>query len=45
MAAEHEGWIAGLFSDLTIKDQKELMRLLAKTKLSAHNAITKGDRS
>lgn len=44
MAAEHEGWIAGLFGDLTIKDQKELMRLLAKTKLSARNAIMKGDR-
>lgn len=45
MAAEHESWIAGVFGDLTIKDQKELMRLLAKTKLSARNAIMKGDRS
>ncbi|WP_457092888.1 MarR family winged helix-turn-helix transcriptional regulator [Microvirga sp. P5_D2] len=45
MAAEHEGWIAGLFGELTLKDQKELMRLLAKTKLSARNAIMKGDRS
>ncbi len=45
MAAEHESWIADLFGELTIKDQKELMRLLAKTKLSARNAIMKGDRS
>jgi DNA-binding MarR family transcriptional regulator len=40
MAAEHEGWIASLFSDLTRKDQEELMRLLAKTKLSARRAVT-----
>jgi DNA-binding MarR family transcriptional regulator len=40
MAAEHEGWIASLFSDLTRKDQEELMRLLAKTKLSARQAVT-----
>ena len=40
MAAEHEGWIANLFSDLTRKDQEELMRLLAKTKLSARRAVT-----
>jgi DNA-binding MarR family transcriptional regulator len=39
MAAEHEGWIAGLFSDLTRKEQADLMRLLAKTKLSARRAI------
>jgi DNA-binding MarR family transcriptional regulator len=45
MATEHESWIANLFSELTLKDQKELMRLLAKTKLSARNAIMKGDRS
>ena len=35
MAAEHENWIAELFGDLTPKDQNELMRLLAKTKMSA----------
>lgn len=39
MAAEHEMWIADLFGELTPKDQKDLMRLLAKTKLSARNAI------
>src|SRR5207244_10834279 len=35
MAAEHETWIADIFSDLTPKDVRELMRLLAKTKASA----------
>ncbi|WP_230530845.1 MarR family winged helix-turn-helix transcriptional regulator [Microvirga roseola] len=44
MAAEHEGWIAELFADLTPKDQKDLMRLLAKTKGSARRAIV-GDAS
>jgi DNA-binding MarR family transcriptional regulator len=39
MAAGHETWIAELFGDLTAKDQKDLMRLLAKTKLSARRAI------
>jgi DNA-binding MarR family transcriptional regulator len=39
MAAEHEAWIAGLFQDLTEKDRGDLMRLLAKTKLSARRAI------
>jgi len=38
MAAEHETWIADLFSDLTPKDVRELMRLLAKTKASAQKA-------
>lgn len=38
MAAEHETWIADLFSDLTPKDVRELMRLLAKTKLSARKS-------
>src|ERR1043165_3317376 len=32
MAAEHELWIADIFGDLTPKDVRELMRLLAKTK-------------
>ncbi|MFN5450088.1 MarR family winged helix-turn-helix transcriptional regulator [Bradyrhizobium sp.] len=38
-AAEHETWIADLFSELTPKDVRELMRLLAKTKGSAQNAV------
>lgn len=39
MAAAHEAWIAELFGDLTQKDQKDLMRLLAKTKISARRAV------
>jgi DNA-binding MarR family transcriptional regulator len=39
IAAEHEHWIAELFSDLTAKDRSDLMRLLGKTKLSARNTI------
>jgi DNA-binding MarR family transcriptional regulator len=39
MAAEHEAWIADIFGDLTEREQVDLMRLLAKTKLSARNAI------
>jgi DNA-binding MarR family transcriptional regulator len=42
MAAEHENWIAELFGDLNQKEQKDLMRLLAKTKLSARRAMTRG---
>src|ERR1700749_1001775 len=38
MAAEHETWIADIFSDLTPKDVRELMRLLAKTKTSAQKS-------
>src|SRR3990170_7920931 len=38
MAAEHEGWIADIFSDLTPKDVRELMRLLARTKASARKS-------
>jgi DNA-binding MarR family transcriptional regulator len=38
MAAQHEGWIAELFGDLSRNDQDELMRLLAKTKMSAKRA-------
>jgi DNA-binding MarR family transcriptional regulator len=38
MAAEHEGWIADMFSDLTPKDVRELMRLLARTKASAQKS-------
>ena len=35
---EHETWIADIFSDLTPKDVRELMRLLAKTKASAQKS-------
>ena len=38
MAAEHELWIADIFADLTPKDVRELMRLLAKTKASAQRS-------
>jgi DNA-binding MarR family transcriptional regulator len=38
MAAEHELWIADIFSDLGPKDVRELMRLLAKTKASAQKS-------
>jgi hypothetical protein len=38
MAAEHEIWIADMFADLGEKDVRDLMRLLAKTKLSARKA-------
>jgi DNA-binding MarR family transcriptional regulator len=38
MAAEHENWIADIFSDLSPKDVRELMRLLAKTKASAQKS-------
>ena len=41
MAAEHETWIADIFGDLTPKDVRELMRLLAKTKASAQKAAQK----
>ncbi|MBM6593176.1 MarR family winged helix-turn-helix transcriptional regulator [Microvirga pudoricolor] len=40
MAAAHETWIAELFGDLSAKEQKDLMRLLARTKFSARNAMT-----
>jgi DNA-binding MarR family transcriptional regulator len=38
MAAEHERWIADIFGDLSPKDIRELMRLLAKTKGSAQRS-------
>ena len=38
MAAEHENWIADLFSELSPKDVRELMRLLAKAKASAQKS-------
>jgi DNA-binding MarR family transcriptional regulator len=40
MAAEHETWIAQVFSDLTPKDVRELMRLLAKAKGSAQKCAS-----
>jgi DNA-binding MarR family transcriptional regulator len=40
MAAEHENWIAELFGDLNPKEQKDLMRLLARTKLSVRHAMS-----
>ncbi|MCB8820827.1 MarR family winged helix-turn-helix transcriptional regulator [Microvirga rosea] len=40
MAAEHEAWIADLFGGLTEKEQRDLMRLLAKTKFSARRAMS-----
>ena len=40
MATEHETWIAEIFSDLTPKDVRELMRLLAKTKGSAQKCTS-----
>jgi DNA-binding MarR family transcriptional regulator len=39
MAAEHETWIADIFGDLSEKDVRDLMRLLAKTKGSAQKAV------
>ena len=41
MAAEHENWIADLFGDLSKKEHDDLMRLLAKAKLSARRAVTR----
>jgi DNA-binding MarR family transcriptional regulator len=38
MATEHENWIADIFSGLSPKEVRELMRLLAKTKASAHKS-------
>ncbi len=38
MAAEHDTWIADLFADLTPKDVRELMSLLAQTKTSAQKS-------
>ena len=40
MATEHEKWIADVFADLSPKDIRELMRLLAKAKGSAQRSAT-----
>jgi hypothetical protein len=39
MAAEHQNWIADIFADLSQKDISELMRLLAKAKISAQRSV------
>jgi DNA-binding MarR family transcriptional regulator len=39
MAAEHEGWIAEMFGELSQRDVAELLRLLAKAKDSARRAV------
>jgi DNA-binding MarR family transcriptional regulator len=44
MAAAHEAWIAELFAGLSSGEIETLMRLLGKAKLSARNAISRGDR-
>ena len=44
MAAAHEAWIAELFAGLSSGEIETLMRLLGKAKLSARNAIARGDR-
>lgn len=41
MAAEHEAWVADMFSGLTADEARELMRLLAKTKQSVQRASSK----
>ena len=39
MAAAHESWIASMFGDLSRREVDDLMRLLARTKLSARRAV------
>ena len=41
MAAEHETWIADIFADLTPKEIRELLRLLAKAKGSAQKSSSR----
>ena len=41
MARTHEDWIAEIFASLSPEDIETLMRLLAKTKGSARNAMTR----
>jgi DNA-binding MarR family transcriptional regulator len=41
MAVEHETWIADIFSELSPKDVRELMRLLAKAKGSAQRSASR----
>ena len=39
MAKEHERWIAQMFGDLSRREVEELLRLLARAKASAGNAV------
>src|ERR1700744_4143307 len=41
MAAEHETWIADIFAELSPKDVRKLMRLLAKAKGSAQRSTSR----
>lgn len=43
LARTHEGWIADIFADLSQTEMETLMKLLAKTKISARKAIDKGN--
>src|SRR5258708_12804476 len=45
MAGEHELWIADIFGDLTPKDVRELMRLLARPRVRRRNPPRRGRRS
>mgnify|MGYP001124771160 CR=1 FL=1 len=40
MARTHEGWIAEIFSELSVSDIDMLMKMLAKAKASTADAIT-----
>ena len=40
MARTHEGWIAEIFAGLSTTETEMLMRMLAKTKISARDAIS-----
>ncbi len=40
MARTHEGWIAEVFAGLSTTETETLMRMLAKTKTSAGNAVS-----
>ena len=42
MAAAHEGWIAEIFAGLNSAEEKQLMTLLGKAKMSARKAFGEG---
>jgi DNA-binding MarR family transcriptional regulator len=44
MAAAHEDWIAGIFSDFTATERETLMRLLSKAKAAARRAMSEGEK-
>jgi DNA-binding MarR family transcriptional regulator len=44
MAAAHEAWTAEIFGDLTAAEREALMRLLAKVKAAARQAMADGER-